>query len=147
VFVKAGCGKTARPVCAADGGQRGLDRCGANDENPSSGSALQMLMSGTIRSTLKYHTRIQKGGALLDEMRLLARSWQGRMSADRAGAPQSILGKKTRARSRDTLIRGFVPRFLHGDPPQAMANSPLSRRQRHRPRDPSSGLLLDHAAE
>jgi hypothetical protein len=78
-----------------------------------------MLMNETVPSSPRYHTRIQKGGALLDEMRLLARSWQGDMSADRAGATQSILGKKTRARSRDTFIRGFVPRFLHGDPPQA----------------------------
>lgn len=41
------------------------------------------------------------------------------MSKDQAGASQSVLGKKTRARSRDTFVRGFVPRFLHGDPPQA----------------------------
>jgi hypothetical protein len=55
----------------------------------------------------------------LNEMRLLARSWHGDMSAEQRAASRSILGKKTLARSRDTFTRSFVPRFVHGDPPQA----------------------------
>jgi hypothetical protein len=71
------------------------------------------------RSVSGYHSRIQKGGALFDDMRLLARSWRAEIGADQAAATRTVLGKKTLARSRDTLTRSFAPRFLHGDPPQA----------------------------
>jgi BrxA len=67
----------------------------------------------------RYHTRVQKGGALLNEMRLLVRSWHKDMTEDQAAATRTLLGKKTLARSRDTLTRSFVPRFVHGDPPEA----------------------------
>jgi hypothetical protein len=76
-------------------------------------------MSRTTLPSPRYHTRIQKGGALLTEMRLLTRCWRGDMTADQTAATRRILGKKTLARSRDTFTRSFVPRFLHGDPPQA----------------------------
>jgi hypothetical protein len=66
-----------------------------------------------------YHTRIQKGGALLDDMRLLVRSWADSSSAEETQVARSLLRKKTLARSKDTFIRAFNPRFLHGDPPNA----------------------------
>jgi len=66
-----------------------------------------------------YHTRIQKGGALLDDMRLLVRSWDEAVTNGETQSVSRLLGKKTLARSKDTLIRGFKPRFIHGDPPNA----------------------------
>jgi len=68
-----------------------------------------------------YNTRLLKGGALLDDMRLLVREWEGG-NLDKqkeeviAG---NLLGKRSRARVADTLRRTFVPRFVQGDPPEA----------------------------
>lgn len=67
----------------------------------------------------KYQTRLQKGGALLNDMRLLVRSWRDEAGDETNGSARIILGKKTLARSRDTVVRAFGPRFLNGDPPQA----------------------------
>ncbi|SHJ90881.1 Putative inner membrane protein [Desulfatibacillum alkenivorans DSM 16219] len=67
----------------------------------------------------KYNTRILKGGALLDDMRMLVRSWEEVEGADAGAEAHRLLGKKTLARSRDTLVRAFTPRFIHGDPPNA----------------------------
>jgi hypothetical protein len=66
-----------------------------------------------------YHTRLQKGGALLDDMRLLVRAWNEDANADPVGIVRNLLGKKTQARSNDTFVRAFSPRFLNGDPPSA----------------------------
>ena len=69
--------------------------------------------------THPYHTRIQKGGALLEDMRLLVRSWVNGGGETHPSPARSLLRKKTLARSKDTFIRAFNPRFLHGDPPDA----------------------------
>lgn len=66
-----------------------------------------------------YHTRIQKGGALLDDMRMLVRSWDDVVSTSERRSARGLLRKKTLARSKDTFIRAFNPRFLHGNPPNA----------------------------
>jgi hypothetical protein len=66
-----------------------------------------------------YHTRLQKGGALLEDMRLLVRSWADSSGMEDAQATRSVLRKKTIARSKDTFLRAFSPRFVHGDPPNA----------------------------
>jgi hypothetical protein len=73
-------------------------------------------MSKTLHS---YHTRLQKGGALLDDMRLLVRSWVNGGNEASPSPARNLLRKKTLARSKDTFIRAFNPRFLHGDPPDA----------------------------
>ena len=65
-----------------------------------------------------YNTRLQKGGALLDDMRMLVRFWEKDDSKTRTEI-RRLLGKKTLARSQDTLIRTFMPRFIKGDPPNA----------------------------
>ena len=67
--------------------------------------------------SFSYHTRMQKGGALVDDMRLLVRSSSD--EGDPSHTTRNILGKKTLARTRDTFVRAFAPRFLHGDPPNA----------------------------
>jgi BrxA len=78
-----------------------------------------------------YTTRLQKGGALLADMRLLVRSWDTRHESDRHRLPvlENILGKPSRARAKDTYRRAFLPRFIHGDPPEAWrVVRPLERR-------------------
>jgi hypothetical protein len=66
-----------------------------------------------------YHTRLQKGGALLEDMRVMVRGWTGRCSAESQGVSHFQLSKATRARAHDTLIRSFLPRFVTGNPPDA----------------------------
>lgn len=68
---------------------------------------------------VNYQTRLQKGGSLLNDMRLLVRSWREEFGNAPVDSARNLLGKRTLARSRDTVIRAFGPRFLHGDPPQA----------------------------
>lgn len=68
-----------------------------------------------------YTSRLQKGGALLDDMRLLVRIWQpvAARLLQHAVVAENVLGKQTRARALDTLRCAFLPRFVHGRPPQA----------------------------
>jgi hypothetical protein len=70
----------------------------------------------------KYSTRIQKGGALLEDMRLLVRSWHEDTTWEnqvKAGLSSNLLGKETRARATDVFRRAFSHRFIKGDPPEA----------------------------
>jgi hypothetical protein len=71
------------------------------------------------KSTPIYHTRMLKGGALMDDMRLLVRSWSNGTGMANPSPARNLLGKRTLSRSRDTFVRSFNPRFLHGDPPDA----------------------------
>ncbi|GIW91564.1 MAG: hypothetical protein KatS3mg109_1996 [Pirellulaceae bacterium] len=70
------------------------------------------------KETRKYSSRLVKGGALLNDMRLLVRLW--RDGSDREQRKRivanNILGKGTRARALDTLTHAFLPRFVHGSP-------------------------------
>lgn len=68
-----------------------------------------------------YNSRLQKGGALLEDMRLLVRHWQdtGTNGQQDTVVAENLLGKHTRARAADTLRRAFLPRFMNGRPPQA----------------------------
>jgi len=68
-----------------------------------------------------YNSRLQKGGALLEDMRLLVWRWQ---NAETNGqqtivVAENVLGKHTRSRAADTLRYAFLPRFVNGRPPQA----------------------------
>ena len=68
-----------------------------------------------------YTSRLQKGGALLADMRLLVRSWHdgGRAGQKDRVLVENVLGKKTRARAADVYEEIFVPRFIRGNPPEA----------------------------
>ena len=68
-----------------------------------------------------YNSRLQKGGALLEDMRLLVRRWQnaGTNGQQAIVVAENVLGKHTRARAADTLRYAFLPRFINGRPPQA----------------------------
>lgn len=73
------------------------------------------------RNASVYTTRIQKGGALLNEMRQLVRFWyDGPVQELASRAVRSnVLNKATRARAGDILKRTFVPRFIDGQPRNA----------------------------
>lgn len=68
-----------------------------------------------------YNSRLQKGGALLEDMRLLVRNWQNTAvnGQQNAVVAENLLGKRTRARAADTLRYAFLPRFVNGCPHQA----------------------------
>jgi hypothetical protein len=70
------------------------------------------------KSNRPYNTRIQKGGALLDDMRMLVRSWDEDSTESKIEV-RRLLGQKTLARTQDTIVRAFTPRFLQGNPPDA----------------------------
>jgi hypothetical protein len=65
-------------------------------------------------------SRLQKGGALLGDMRRLVAAWSASSASEDASAfVMRTLGKPSLARARDTFSRAFRPRFLEGSPPQA----------------------------
>lgn len=63
-----------------------------------------------------YTTRLQKGGALLDDMRQFVRIWKDApLKVQRDEALRSnVLNKETRVRLADVYRRAFVPRFIDG---------------------------------
>jgi hypothetical protein len=69
----------------------------------------------------RYNTRIQKGGALIEEMRQLVRVWQESPTDEQKQAVilANVLNKDTRARAADILRRTFIPRFVEGPIPNA----------------------------
>jgi hypothetical protein len=72
-------------------------------------------------STWIYTTRLQKGGALLDDMRQLVRTWS-EASAETLrdeAIRTNVLNKQTRARLADVYRRTFLPRFVEGRIPNA----------------------------
>jgi hypothetical protein len=64
----------------------------------------------------RYTSRIQKGGALLNEMRQLVQVWtDSPLDEVRSEIIRSnVLNKATRARSADVLNRIFIPRVVDG---------------------------------
>jgi hypothetical protein len=62
----------------------------------------------------KINSRLQKGGALTGDMRMLVQHWKE--PAPAISEIHTILGKQTLARSKDTFNRAFKPRFLEGEP-------------------------------
>jgi len=74
-----------------------------------------------VQSAPAYNTRIQKGGALIEEMRQLVRYWHDGPTEEitKTVIRSNVLNKTTRARAADILRRTFVPRFIDGTPPNA----------------------------
>lgn len=68
-----------------------------------------------------YNSRLQKGGALFDDMRLLVRNWQNGCEKSQIDAAvlENLLGKRTRSRAWETFRRAFLPRFVKGYPKDA----------------------------
>jgi hypothetical protein len=68
-----------------------------------------------------YTTRLQKGGALLEESRALVRAWRDAPAKEVQDAiiRTNLLNKQTRARMADVYRRTFLPRFIQGFIPNA----------------------------
>lgn len=65
-------------------------------------------------------SRLQKGGAVLSEMRLMVSKWSEELArVDSPDSAQKILSKMTIARARHVYTYIFRPRFIDGSPPQA----------------------------
>lgn len=71
----------------------------------------------TLKLNKQINSRLQKGGALLDDMRMLVQRWSEPPPA--LSEIHSILGKQTLARSKDTFMRAFRPRFIEGAPKES----------------------------
>jgi hypothetical protein len=67
-----------------------------------------------------YTARLLKGGALLEDMRMLVRDWSDAATTQSEGfIASNLLGKNTRARAADIYRRVFLPRYVNGNPPNA----------------------------
>jgi hypothetical protein len=65
-------------------------------------------------------SRIQKGGALLGDMRQLVCHWEKfPLGITPPRFVRDVLPKATQARANDTYIRAFKPRFIDGSPREA----------------------------
>ena len=75
-----------------------------------------LLKAETVPPAPAYTSRIQKGGALIEEMRELVRLWTDAPLAENKAEVirMNPLNKATRARVVDVLNRIFVPRFIEG---------------------------------
>ncbi len=76
-----------------------------------------------------YTTRLQKGGALLDDMRQLLLVWDGQPGCVERLLQQNPLASPSRARLRDVIRRTFIPRFVRSQPPELWR--PLEVLERH----------------
>lgn len=78
-------------------------------------------VKGQAAATRGYNARLVKGGALLEEMRLLVRTWQPGCEKRQTDAAvvENLLGKRTRARAWDIFHSAFLPRFVNGSPREA----------------------------
>jgi hypothetical protein len=77
--------------------------------------------AGAMPSSWPYTTRLQKGGALLNDMRQLVRVWKDAPVQEQrdSGIRGNILNKGTRTRLADVYRRAFLPRFVNGPIPNA----------------------------
>jgi hypothetical protein len=68
------------------------------------------------RSPAPYTTRLQKGGALVGEMRLLSQHWDGEPGCADQLLRSNVISAPSRLRARDAITRTFVPRFVSSRP-------------------------------
>lgn len=78
-------------------------------------------MNHITQSVWPYTSRLQKGGALLEDMRMLVRAWSHEPAEEILARvlKSNLLNKQTRARLADVYRRAFLPRFLKGPIPNA----------------------------
>ncbi len=80
-----------------------------------------------------YTTRLQKGGALLAEMRRLTLEWDGTPDCTDRLLQTNALSAPSRARLRDVITRTFVPRFVESRPPDLWRAAAILERAGWRP--------------
>jgi len=81
-----------------------------------------MRQKGLLGVNRDYTARLQKGGAVLNEIRMIVRNWTNNESWEeqsRRIIEDNILGKKSISRAKDVYSRVFLHRFLKGNPPEA----------------------------
>ena len=64
-----------------------------------------------------YTTRLQKGGALVADMRRILVEWDGTSGCAERIIRANVLSSPSRYRALDVVTRTFVPRFVHSVPP------------------------------
>jgi hypothetical protein len=64
-----------------------------------------------------YTTRLQKGGALVAEMRRLTLEWNDAEGCAERLVASNVLSWPSRRRARDVITRVFIPRFVRSNPP------------------------------
>src|SRR5207249_4343346 len=64
-----------------------------------------------------YTARLQKGGALVAEMRQLLLVWDGTPGCAERIVRTNVVSAPSRARALDIVTRTFVPRFVASQPP------------------------------
>jgi hypothetical protein len=73
-----------------------------------------------FKGSLPLTSRLQKGGALLPDMRQMVGLWSEKLTrTDPIPLLTRSLPKTTMARVKDTFTRAFRPRFISGNPPDA----------------------------
>jgi len=77
-----------------------------------------MILGSPMVHSSEVTSRLQKGGALIEDMRQLVCNWTDN-SSEPLRLTAHILQKTTRARAADTYRRAFLPRFINGRPPDA----------------------------
>jgi hypothetical protein len=77
--------------------------------------------TGPRNGPWSYTSRLQKGGALISDMRQLVRAWSDAPAQEQreTGVRSNILNKGTRTRLADVYQRAFLPRFVDGPIPNA----------------------------
>jgi hypothetical protein len=63
-----------------------------------------------------YTTRLQKGGALVREMRLLVQHWEDGPGCAERLLRSNVISSPSRSRAWDAITRTFVPRFVSSRP-------------------------------
>jgi hypothetical protein len=67
-----------------------------------------------------WTTRLQKGGALLTDLRQLVCAWKpGISNGDTLTFVETVLNKATKTRAKDVYTRAYLPRLINGRPPNA----------------------------
>ena len=64
-----------------------------------------------------YRSRLIKGGALVREMRLLTRLWDGKPGCTERLATENALSAPSRQRAVSAITNTFIPRFVRSRPP------------------------------
>ena len=93
-----------------------------------------------------YTTRLQKGGALLADMRALLLLWSDSSDCVDHLIARNALGHGSRGRARDVITRSFIPRFVRSRPPDLWRAMAIFERAGV-PRDATLALHFHLAAE
>lgn len=64
-----------------------------------------------------YTTRLQKAGALIDEMRQIMLAWNEGVTGREGIVSRNLVASPSRMRMNDIVMRAFMPRFVESTPP------------------------------